>query len=45
LKRVKEDVDEVYFNNDCGIMCRDYSLWQIKDLLECYELKALEKTL
>jgi len=45
LKRLKEDVDEVYFNNDCGIMCTDYSLWEIKDLLECYELKALEKTL
>lgn len=45
LKRVKEDVDEVYFNNDCGVMCKDYSLWEIKDILECYELKALEKTL
>jgi len=45
LKRVKEDVDEVYFNNDCGVMCKDYNLWEIKDLLECYELKALEKTL
>jgi len=45
LKRVKEDVEEVYFNNDCGIMCIDYSAWEIKDILECYELKALEKTL
>jgi len=45
LKRLKEDVDEVFFNNDCGVMCTDYGSWEIQDLLECYELKALEKTL
>jgi len=45
LKRVKEDVDAVYSNNDCGIMCLDFSEWEVNDLLECYDMKALEKTL
>lgn len=45
LKRVKDDVDKVYEGNECGVMCKDYDLWEIGDLLECYELKPLEKTL
>ena len=45
LKIVKKDVSEVNSGNECGIMCKEYSLWQINDVLECYELKALEKNL
>lgn len=45
LKRVKDDVDEVVEGNECGVLCKDYNLWQIEDSLECYELEALEKKL
>lgn len=45
LKRLKDDVDEVSEGNECGVMCRKYSMWEIGDLLECYNLKPLEKTL
>lgn len=45
LKKVKDDVDELAEGNDCGVMCKDYSLWQIGDLLQCYDLKPLVKTL
>lgn len=45
LKRAKDDVDQVFESNECGVMCKDYNLWQIGDSLECYELKSLQKTL
>lgn len=45
LKRLKESVAEVFEGNECGVMCKDYSLWEIGDLLECYDLKPMEKTL
>ncbi len=45
LKRLKDDVDEVYESNECGVMCKNYDSWEIGDLLECYELTPLEKTL
>ena len=45
LKRVKEDVDEVSSGHECGVLCKEYSLWEIEDKIECYDLKALEKTL
>ena len=45
LKRVKEDIDEVFSGDECGILCKEYNLWQVGDILECYELKPLEKTL
>lgn len=45
LKIVKDDVDEVVESNECGVMSKDYNSWQIGDILECYELKPLEKTL
>jgi len=45
LKRVKDDTDEVNEGNECGVMCENYDSWEIGDLLECYELKSLEKTL
>lgn len=45
LKRLKEDIDEVFVGNECGVMCRDYNMWQIDDLIESYELKPLGKFL
>lgn len=45
LKRLKEDAEEVFVNNECGVMCKDYHLWQIEDNLEAYELKPLDKIL
>ncbi len=45
LKRVKDDVEEVNEGNECGVLCKDYYFWEIGDYLECYELKALDKTL
>lgn len=45
LKRVKDDVDEVFQGNECGVMSRDYDLWEVGDFLECYELSPLDKAL
>ena len=45
LKRIKEDVDEVNSGNECGVLCNKYNLWKVEDSIECYELKALGKTL
>nr|YP_010195544.1 translation initiation factor 2 [Gracilaria baiana]UAD82941.1 translation initiation factor 2 [Gracilaria baiana] len=45
LKRMKDDVDEVVTGNECGIMCKDYGLWQPQDLIEVYELYEKSKIL
>nr|YP_010728783.1 translation initiation factor 2 [Lithothamnion corallioides]WEA76988.1 translation initiation factor 2 [Lithothamnion corallioides] len=45
LKRVKEDVEEVLSGNECGLMCKDYNLWQVNDQIEAYTRQPLEKTL
>nr|YP_009732124.1 translation initiation factor 2 [Gracilaria spinulosa]QHS70650.1 translation initiation factor 2 [Gracilaria spinulosa] len=45
LKRMKDDVDEVIIGNECGIMCRDYNLWQPQDIIEVYELYEKPKIL
>nr|YP_010865271.1 translation initiation factor 2 [Campylaephora boydenii]WGT74036.1 translation initiation factor 2 [Campylaephora boydenii] len=45
LKRVKDDVNEVTENNECGVMCYDYTLWNAGDIIEAYELKEKEKVL
>lgn len=45
LKRLKDDADEVTEANECGVMCKDYNLWNVGDFIECYELRPLEKTL
>nr|YP_010728665.1 translation initiation factor 2 [Phymatolithon calcareum]WEA76791.1 translation initiation factor 2 [Phymatolithon calcareum] len=45
LKRVKEDVEEVFASNECGLMCKEYNLWQLSDRIEAYILRPLEKTL
>ena len=45
LKRMKDDVLEVTQNNECGIMCYDYNLWNVGDIIEAYELKEKDKVL
>lgn len=45
LKRLKEDIEYIDADNECGVMCKDYNLWQVGDLLECYDLQPLEKKL
>lgn len=45
LKQIKDDAEEVKEGNECGILCKDYNLWEVGDILDCYELQALEKTL
>lgn len=45
LKQLKNDADEVLEGNECGVMCREYSGWEVGDLLECYSLQPLEKVL
>ena len=45
LKRIKQDVEEVSENNECGVMCNTYYLWQSKDRIEAYELQAKDKQL
>nr|UAD85193.1 translation initiation factor 2 [Crassiphycus crassissimus] len=45
LKQIKNDVDEVIIGNECGIMCKDYNLWQSQDLIEVYELYEKPKAL
>ena len=44
LKRMKNDVNEVLVNHECGVMC-DYNEWKVKDLIKAYDLKPKEKTL
>nr|YP_009296966.1 translation initiation factor 2 [Ceramium japonicum]AOM66309.1 translation initiation factor 2 [Ceramium japonicum] len=45
LKHMKDDVNEVIQDNECGIMCYDYTKWASGDIVEAYELKEKEKTL
>nr|ARW68711.1 translation initiation factor 2 [Palisada sp.] len=44
LKISKDDVNEVLFDNECGLMC-DYNLWQKNDIIHAYELVPRKKTL
>jgi len=45
LKRLKDDVSEIYAINECGVMCNDYDLWEKSDIIEAYELNQKEKQL
>ena len=45
LKRGKQDVEEVYSDNECGISCKEYMKWEVNNIIECYDLQPLEKTL
>lgn len=44
LKRIKDNVDEVLSDNECGILC-DYDLWQKMDVIEAYDLNPQQKCL
>nr|QCI05987.1 Translation initiation factor 2 [Delesseria sanguinea] len=44
LKRIKDDVDEVLSENECGVMC-EYDLWQKMDIIEAYDLNPKQKSL
>lgn len=45
LKRLKENVNEVYAKDECGVFCNTYNTWQESDQIECYEFKPKEKSL
>nr|YP_010986387.1 translation initiation factor IF-2 [Pachymeniopsis lanceolata]WOL37305.1 translation initiation factor IF-2 [Pachymeniopsis lanceolata] len=45
LKRIKDSVTEVSANNECGVMCNDYHLWQKQDVIKAYDLKQKNKVL
>nr|YP_009313302.1 Translation initiation factor 2 [Dichotomaria marginata]SCW21556.1 Translation initiation factor 2 [Dichotomaria marginata] len=45
LKRIKDDVEEVNVNNECGLFCDGFDSWQINDNIQVYELIPKEKTL
>lgn len=38
LKKVKSEVSEVIYGNECGVLSENFSLWQKKDIIEAYEL-------
>nr|YP_010851226.1 Translation initiation factor 2 [Aphanocladia delicatula]WGH14092.1 Translation initiation factor 2 [Aphanocladia delicatula] len=44
LKRIKNDVEEIFAINECGLMS-NFELWQDSDQIEAYELIPKEKTL
>nr|QCI06546.1 Translation initiation factor 2 [Erythroglossum lusitanicum] len=44
LKHLKDDVEEVFVNKECGLMC-DYNLWQTSDIIESYDLIPEKKSL
>nr|YP_009293830.1 translation initiation factor 2 [Ahnfeltia plicata]AOM65518.1 translation initiation factor 2 [Ahnfeltia plicata]UAT97317.1 translation initiation factor 2 [Ahnfeltia plicata] len=45
LKKIKDDVEEVSYGNECGVMCSEYNLWQKLDIIKAYELDPKEKAL
>nr|YP_009313096.1 Translation initiation factor 2 [Dermonema virens]SCW21350.1 Translation initiation factor 2 [Dermonema virens] len=45
LKRLKEDVLEVFKDTECGIMSNNFSSWELKDRIEVYDLIEKEKSL
>ncbi len=45
LRRFKDDVKEVKNGLECGIKLGKFNDYQKEDIIECYELEQLEKTL
>nr|AYR06474.1 translation initiation factor 2 [Rhodogorgon sp.] len=45
LKRLKDDVEEVSTQYECGILCEEYHAWQKGDSIESYYLEPIEKAL
>lgn len=45
LKRFKDDVAEVKFGYECGLSIKNCNNIEIGDIIECYELKEVKRTL
>lgn len=45
LKIVKDDVNEVLSNHECGVMSHEFHDWQIQDQIKSYKITARTKTL
>ncbi|MES2794974.1 MAG: translation initiation factor IF-2 [Bacteroidota bacterium] len=45
LKRFKDDVQEVKFGYECGLSIKNFNDLEIGDIIECYELKEVKRTL
>ncbi len=45
LKRFKDDVQEVKFGYECGISIKNFNDLEVGDIIECYELKEVKRTL
>ncbi len=45
LKRFKDDVASVKFGYECGLSIKNFNDIEIGDMVECYELKELKRTL
>jgi len=45
LKRFKDDVGEVKFGYECGLSVKNFHDLEVGDLLECYEMKEVKRTL
>ncbi len=45
LKRFKDDVQEVKFGYECGLSIKNFNDLEVGDIIECYELKEVKRTL
>ncbi len=45
LKRFKDDVASVKFGYECGLSIKNFNDIEIGDIVECYEMKELKRTL
>jgi translation initiation factor IF-2 len=45
LKRFKDDVQEVKFGYECGLSIKNFNDLEVGDVIECYELKEVKRTL
>lgn len=45
LKRMKDDVEEVLQDNECGVMSNNYNLWQKDDIIKIYQMNEKPKSL
>lgn len=45
LKRFKDDVAEVKFGYECGLSVKNFNDLEVGDMLECYEMKEVKRSL
>jgi translation initiation factor IF-2 len=45
LKRFKDDVAEVKFGYECGLSIKNFNNIEVGDIIECYELKEVKRSL